>query len=191
MSPNAYVAFNDQGLLCGYQGEEEGEHPSFIWTYSVFEDLVQESITPSMYHCIAGFIQNEISKDELYEIQGGDYCPGMLEASALDAYYDLPLNERITLHEQTLVNLRAAKRRAEAKESAAIDAMLEENKPFDHTSPIDHEYCEFMRSVIDRERKAIERLEREIHEEEQWRGGHEAGAEDDTHLDAYDHMDEF
>ena len=36
-----------------------------------------------------------------------------------------------------------------------------------------------------------DRLEREIHEEEQWTGGHEKGAEDDTHLDPYDHMEEF
>jgi hypothetical protein len=87
------------------------------------------------------------------------------------------------------VNLRAAKRRAEAKESAAIDAMLEENKPFDATSPIDEEYCEFMRGLIDKNRDKVLRLEREIHEEEHWRRGGEAGAEDET-KENYDPMDE-
>lgn len=138
---------------------------------------------------MASYVRNEITKDELYEIQGGDYCCGDLEANAVDAYFDLPLNDRIEMHEQELVNLRAAKRRAEAKESAAIDAMLEENKPFDHTSPIDQEYCDFMRDIIEKSRAKADRLEREIHEEEQWRGGHEEG-ESDTDRENYDPMDE-
>ena len=192
MSPNAYVAFNDQGLLVGYQGEHEGEEPVFVWTYSLFEEMIGEAITPSMYHCIAGYVASEISKEELYEVQGGDYCPGMLEACALDSYFDQPLNDRIEMHEQTLVNLRAAKRRAEAKESAAIDAMLEENKPFDDASPIAHEYADFMRGVIAKSRKLIDQIADEIHEEEQWRGGHEEGMEDDRGATSgYDPMDEY
>ena len=178
MSPNSYLAFNDAGLLCGYQGEYEGEEPVFTWTYAEFEEYLNESITPSMYHYMASYVRNEISKEELYEIQGGDYCTGRLEEEAIDAYFDLPINDRITMHEQELVNLRAAKRSAEAKESAAIDAMLTENKPFDDSSPIDQEYSDFMRSIIDKNRAKADRLEREIHEEEQWRGGHEEGAED-------------
>jgi hypothetical protein len=178
MSPNSYLAFNDQGLLCGYQGEYEGEEPVFTWTYAEFEEYLNESITPSMYHYMASYVRGEICKEELYEIQGGDYCTGRLEEEAVDAYFDLPINDRITMHEQELVNLRAAKRSAEAKESAAIDAMLTENKPFDDSSPIDQEYSDFMRSIIDKNRAKADRLEREIHEEEQWRGGHEEGAED-------------
>ena len=178
MSPNSYLAFNDQGLLCGYQGEYEGEEPVFTWTYAEFEEYLNESITPSMYHSMASYVRGEICKEELYEIQGGDYCTGRLEEEAVDAYFDLPINDRITMHEQELVNLRAAKRSAEAKESAAIDAMLTENKPFDDSSPIDQEYSDFMRSIIDKNRAKADRLEREIHEEEQWRGGHEEGAED-------------
>jgi hypothetical protein len=189
MSPNSHVCFNDQGLLCGYQGEYEGEEPVFTWTYAEFEEYLNECVTPSMYHFMASYVRNEISKEELYEIQGGDYCTGDLEAAAVDAYFDLPINERITMHEQELVNLRADLRRAEAKESAAIEAMLTENKPFDHTSPIDQEYSDFMRGIIAKNRAAADRLEEEIHEEEQWRGGHEEGAEDET-KENYDPMDE-
>ena len=189
MSPNSYVCFNSEGLLCGYQGEYEGEEPVFIWTYSTFEEYLNECITPSMYHYMASYVRNEITKDELYEIQGGDYCAGGLEETAVDAYFDLPLNERITMHEQELVNLRAGKRLAEAKESAAIDAMLTENKPFDHTSPIDQEYSDFMRSIIEKNRAKAYRLESEIHEEEQWRGGHEAGASDLDTDERYDPME--
>ena len=178
MSPNSSVCFSSEGLLVGYQGEYEGEEPVFTWTYAEFEEYLNESITPSMYNFMANYVRNEISKEELYEIQGGDYCTGRLEEEAVDAYFDLPINDRITMHEQELVNLRAAKRSAEAKESAAIDAMLTENKPFDDSSPIAQEYNDFMRSIIDKNRAKADRLEREIHEEEQWRGGHEEGAED-------------
>jgi hypothetical protein len=188
MSPNSHVCFNNAGLLCGYQGEYEGEEPVFTWTYSEFEEYINESITPSMYHFMANYVRDEISKEELYEIQGGDYCTGRLEEEAIDAYFDLPINERITMHEQQLVNLRAALRRAEAKESAAIDAMLEENRPFDETSPISREYAEFMRGLIATNRATADRLENEIHEEEQWRGGHEEGAEDET-KENYDPME--
>lgn len=191
MSPNSYIAFNEAGLLCGYQGEYEGEDPCFTWTYSTFEEYINESITPSMYHFMSSYVAEHMTKEELYEIQGGDYCTGDLEGDAVDAYFDLPINERITMHEQELVNLRSALRRAEAKESAAIDAMLEENRPFDETSPIAHEYAEFMRGLIAKNRAKADRLNDEICEEEQWRGGHEEGAEDDLGARySYDPMEE-
>ncbi len=191
MSPNAYVAFNDAGDLCAYLGEEEKEDPCFVWTYSEFEKYTGEAITPSVYHCMASHVEEHFTKDDLWAIASDDYSPGELEADAVDAYYDLPIIERIRMHEQELVNLRAAKRLAEARESAAIDAMLEEHRPFDDTSPIAHDYAEFMRGIITHERAAIDRLEGEIHEEEQWTGGHEEGAENDAHLNPYDHMEEF
>jgi hypothetical protein len=168
MSPNSYVSFNEDGLLCGYQGEHEHEEPVFIWTYSEFEEYIDESITPSMYHFMAGYVRNKISKDELYEIQGGDYCTGDLEAAAIDAYFAIPVYDRIEMHEQELVNMRVQMRRAEARESAAIDAMLEENKPFDSTCPIESDYNDFMRGIIEKSREKIKRLESQIHEEEQW-----------------------
>jgi hypothetical protein len=145
-----------------------------------------------MYYFFADYVDEHITKDDLWEIQCDDYSTGDLEAAAVDAYFDLPLNERIRMHEQTLVNLRAEKREAEAKESAAIDAMLEENKPFDDTSPIAHEYAEFMRGVIAKSRKLIDQITDEIYEEEQWRGGHEEGMEDDRGATSgYDPMDEY
>jgi hypothetical protein len=189
MSPNAYLAFNKSGLLCGYPGEAEHEEPVFIWTYSTFEAYLNECITPSMYNYMSSYVEQHMTKEELYEIQGLDYCDGDLEAAAVDAYFDCPLIERIRMHEQELVNLRAAKRTAEAKESAAIDAMLEENKPFDDTSPIAREYAEFMRGLITKNREAIDRLENEIHEEEQWLGGHEEGASDLETDENYDPME--
>lgn len=176
MSPNAYVCFKN-GLLCGYPGEEEVEPATFTWTYDDFEQHVGESITPSMYRFMAEYVHDNISKDELYEIQGGDYCPGELEEEAVNAYFDIPILRKIALHEQMLKELQNKKAISEAKEAAAIDAMLDDTSPFGEDSPINHEYSNFMRSLVTENRKKVDRLEHEIHEEEQWRGGHEEGAE--------------
>jgi hypothetical protein len=193
MSPDAYVCFDSaRRLLCGFPGQSRLEPPTFVWSYTVFERHLDEAITPSMYHFMSGYIQNNITKTDLWDIQTEDYCDGHIEAMAVDAYFALPIHIRISMHEQELVNLRAAKRAAEAKESAAIDAMLEENKPFDDTSPIAHEYAGFMRGVIAKARKEVEKLDAEIHEEEQWRGGYEEGCEDDLGArSGYDPMDEY
>jgi len=176
MSPNAYVSFTN-GLLCGYPGEEEVESPVFTWTYADFEQHTGESITPSMYRFMTEYVNENISKDDLYEIQGGDYCPGDLEEEAVNAYFDMPINRRIALHEQVLTELRNDKAIAEAKEAAAIDALLDDTTPFGTDSPINHEYIVFINGLVIENRKKADRLENEIHEEEQWRGGHEEGAE--------------
>jgi hypothetical protein len=172
MSPNAYVYFTN-GLLCGYPGEKEVEPAAFTWTYAEFEEYLNESITPSMYRFMAEYVRDNISKEEL----GGDYCPGDVEEDAVDAYFDLPINQRIALHEQMLGDLQNKKKLAEAKETAAIDALLEDQRPFGNDSPINHEYTEFMNGLVITNRTKIDKLENEIHEEEQWRGGHEEGAE--------------
>ena len=127
---------------------------------------------------MAEYVQENISKDELYDIQGDNYCPGGLEEDAVNFYFDMPIKRKIALHEQMLKELRNERDSALAKEAAAIDAMLDENIPFGEDSPISHEYAEFMRGLITENRKKVDRLEHEIHEEEQWRGGHEEGSED-------------
>lgn len=139
---------------------------------------------------MASYVGEHITKNELWELATEDYVEGALEAAAVDAYFDLPINERITMHEQELVNLRDQRRTAAAKESAAIDAMLEENKPFDDTSPIAKDYADFMREIIHKARKTIDQLDCEIHEEELWCGGHEEGASDMEIDERYDPMDE-
>jgi hypothetical protein len=188
MSPNAYLNFNARGLLCGYSGEFKGEHATFKWEYDDFEKHLGESITPSMYRFMAEYVRENISKEGLYEIQGGEYSPGFLEEDAVNAYFDLPINRKIDLHEQMLEEMRIEKAIAEAKEAAAIDAMLDDTTPFGEDSPINHDYTEFMRGLVIENRKKADRLENEIHEEEQWRGGHEEGESDDD-KENYDPME--
>ena len=179
-------AYNDHGILCGFT---DGGQLSFTWSYSVFERFLTEYITPSMYHSMCSYVQEKFTSDDYHILNLGEYAPGQLEADAVDDYFALWIGDRITMHEQELVNLRASQREAKAKESAAIDAMLEENKPFDSTSPINTEYCEFMRGLIVKNRAEIDRLEKEILEEMEWTGGHEDGVYEGSNP-YFDPMDE-
>jgi hypothetical protein len=191
MSPNAYVHWNDESrLLYGFQGEYENEKPCFTWTYSTFEEYLGEACTPSMYNFFTNYICDEISKEELYEIQGGDYCPGRLEEEAVDAYFELPIKERIDLHMQEMKNLEAERDRASGKEAAFIDAILDEACPFDMASPIYVEYCQWCREQKEKWTKIHFDLCCQLNEETDWRGGHEEGAEDMETDENYDAMAE-
>lgn len=185
MSPNAYIKWNDDSsLLEGFQGEELAESPVFTWTYSVFEEYLNEAVTPSMYNFMAGYVHNNITKTHLYEIQGDDYTIGSLEADAVDAYFDLPINERIEMHQQELVNIECELNRARGKEDAFIDACIDDNCPFDVSSPIYVEYCTWCRKQKAKWSKIASTLESQLTEEEQWRGGHEDGASDCDPMEA-------
>ena len=176
MSPNAYINWNEETrLLEGFQGEEIDENPTYTWNYSDFDEY-HDIVTPSMYHFMAAYVQNNMTKDLLYELQGGDYCSGGLEEDAVYAYVDLPINERIELHEQELVNLNAEKIRADEKHAAFSDAI--DRSPFDATNPIYVEYTEWVREGIDKWTHIREQVANEIHRENEWRGGHEEGESD-------------
>jgi hypothetical protein len=172
----AYVKFNESGILCGYTGD--ASPPSFTWTYDDFEEYLGECITPSMYRFMAEYVRKNISKEELYALGCGEYRPDGLEEDAVDAYFDLPIMKKLEMHEEMLEKLQKQKALVEAKEIAAIDAMLDDTSPFGVDSPINHEYTEFMRGLVTENRKKVDIFEHAIHEEEQWRGGHEKGAED-------------
>jgi hypothetical protein len=143
-----------------------------------------------MYNFFTEYISEEISKEELYEIQGGDYCPGRLEEEAVDAYFALPIKDRIELHMQEMKNLEAERDRAAGKETAFIDAIIDDACPFDVASPIYVEYCQWCREQKGKWTKIHFDLCCQLDEETEWRGGHEEGAENDAHLNPYDPMDE-
>jgi hypothetical protein len=192
MSPNAFLQWNSEsGLLEGFDGESVV--PVMTLTYSDFETFTGESITPSMYHWFTSYIITNHTKDDLRDIECGDGFSEDLLSEAVDAYFEEPINDRIELHEQTLANLQRSHAVADAKETAAMNWILENNSPFDPSSPIYGETCDFVRGLVEKYRVKRERLAAEIHEEEQWRGGHEAGAEDedtDIVMEDFDPMEQ-
>lgn len=172
----AYVSFNKDGILCGYTGDSSSH--VFMWSYDDFEKYLGECITPSMYRFMAEYVRKNISKEDLYDIQCGDYQPGDLEEDAVNAYFDLPTVKKIEMHEEMLEKLEKQKALVEAKEIAAINAILDDTLPFGLDNPISHEYTEFLNGLVMENRKKADTFQRAIDEEEQWRGGHEKGAED-------------
>ena len=173
MSPNAYLSHDPKtGLLCGYPGEAEIEEPTFVWTYSVFEDINGEAVSPSMYEYFTGYVESKMTKDRLYEIEAEDYCDGDLEEDAVAAYYALPLDDRVNMHLRTLEILRGNLVIADSKETTAMNWILDhENQPFDPTSPIYGEVVDFVRDLVTRNRLKRELLEHQVDEEENWTGG--------------------
>jgi len=172
--------------LCGYDGESS--EPVFKWTYSVFEDYNGEAVTPSMYDFLADYVMSNLSKDQLYEIQAHDYYPGDLEEAAVNAYYEIPILERIEMHNQMMQNLKAESQRCEDKMHAFINALLDEECPFDPTSPIYTDYNAWLRSEKIKWEKNWEDAQNQMCEEAFWSSGADEGAEYERQV--YDPMDE-
>lgn len=169
----AYLYRDENRLLHAYPGNTENESPSFTWSYSTFEQYLNEDVTPSMYHYMANFVAQRLTHENMNELERGEYMAGDLEEWAVDAYFEIPIRNRITMHNQELTNLEIALCREEVREEDAITATLTENKPWDHTSPIDQEYDEFMNGIVADARAKIARLREQLHEERTWFGGHE------------------
>jgi hypothetical protein len=165
MSPNVDLEFSDDGFLVA----TDGESTRFKWTYSDFEDYLNESITPSMYEFMANYVYANITKDQRWELEADDYFTGDLEEEAVDAYFEVPALEREEMHKQTLANLKAELMKAEEKEAAASI----ETHPFDPTSPIYVELMTFLKKLAIQNKKKCASIKQQIHEEEQWRGGWE------------------
>lgn len=120
-------------LLCLY----DGDNLVHTWTYSCFEKYTGEAVTPSMYFWMASYVcRNYMGVPSIDE-------------EAVNAYFNLPLVERIKLHAKMLKTLEQEKKTLTDKLGEILG---------------------------------------EIHEEEQWRGGYEEGAE---YSGIYDHTDEI
>ena len=176
-----HLEFSDaSGLLMAMSDDAASENPIKVWTYTDFEKSARESITPSMYEYMALYVLNALSGGTESELENSH-----IEDDAVFDYFNAPWDERLEMHTQTLENLRRQLVIAEQKEKAATDWMLEEDTP----SVIQAEVTNFVRGLVVKYRCLSERLESEIHEEEQWRGGWEDGASQ-TDGPRYDEMDE-
>jgi hypothetical protein len=186
MSPNSHISWCDEKrLLCGYDGENSS--PTFIWTYSIFEEHNGDAVTPSMYEYMTTYVASNITKDQLREIECDEYYAGDLEEAAVAAYYEVPILTRVKLHQQMLENLEAEYTSVTAKEVEATNWMLGDS-PFDVTSAIYVEVCTFMKDLIAKLTSKSDKLRQEIIEEEQWW----SGAEEDCSLSPppFDPMEE-
>jgi hypothetical protein len=176
-----HLEFSDASGLLMAISDDASENPIKVWTYTDFEKSARESITPSMYEYMALYVLNALSGGTESELENSH-----IEDDAVFDYFNVPWNERLEMHIQTLENLRRQLVIAEGKEKAATDWMLKDDNP----GLIHTEVCDFVRGLVVKYRCLSERLENEIQEEEQWRGGWEDGASQ-TDGPRYDESDEI
>jgi hypothetical protein len=152
------------------------------WTSSDFEG----QITPSMLEFMKGYIIDNITDEHIRDIQNDCYRQD-LEEDAVISYHNLPHQERTLMHMQMMKNLKKQLkevcRKLESLQTSDIPP------PFDPSSPIYQEVCDFWKELEEDLTDQKRDLEQQLQEEELWRGGWEDG-ESDTEGPRYDHFDE-
>jgi hypothetical protein len=175
----------DLRLLCAYDASNK---ITFNWPYSVFEEYNGSFVSPSMYHFIANYLDENMPKWALDDLEYGRYSLGTLEAQALDEYYDLPILERTRLHEQTTRNLNTELEAALAKERAFLRAR--EDYPWPVTSAINDDYNKWIEDGANNWGAKAIKIADELEEEACWESGAEEGSSQVGH-DYYEPMDEI
>jgi hypothetical protein len=125
----SHLGWNDRGMLCSWNGNTLMRK----YTYSGFEQYCHECITPSMYHYMASYVLQHPRDDNVVMV-------------AVNAYYDLPVDTRVDMHYQELMNIEWQRDR--------INLLLD-------TSDDDYEM-----NVL---REDLAHYTKENHEEELWR----------------------
>lgn len=125
----SHMDWDYRGMLCSWKG------PTLVrkYTYSDFERHCHECITPSMYHYMASYVLQHPHDENV-------------EMAAVNAYYEMPIDIRINMHHQELVNMGCQWERV----SRLIDMCDDEDEMHGLMNELDH-------------------YEKEIHEEELWR----------------------
>ena len=172
----SYFAITTNGLLSVYNREHE---PLFTWTYSVFEKICEDSITPSMYEYMKEYTMRNIPPEVLDNFSM--YRAGDIEENAISAYYEEPIIKRISMHQKTLRSLKKSIEFYKIRETDALRSLYVETQ----WNSLTRDYNEFLRDIANTSREIIDNLDRKLHEEEGWYGGHE-----ENYAHSYDPNDE-
>jgi hypothetical protein len=148
-------------------------------TYSDFERVTNEAISPSMYEFMSKYV-----RERLEDVNESD--TRQLDEDAVWTYFSLAWQERERLHREMLTHLDTKRTEYETK----LKEIRQCDLPFDPSSFVYHECRDFLRSLETKTVKKLDDIERMIVEEECWRSGVE-DAESDTEGPRYDHMDEI
>jgi len=123
------MKWNERGMMCLYDSNNTIVHK---YTYSDFERYCCECITPSMYHYMASYVGQHVGEQNV-------------EMAAVNSYFNLPIETRIDMHDQELMNLNWQKERV----NILLDTSEDEYETHTLTEDLTH-------------------FSKEIHEEEQW-----------------------
>ena len=170
-------------ILCGFQGDQA----VVKFDYSVFENHERGLVTPSMYNWMASWIQGTISVEHLDAlVQGDQFLFQTYAEDAHRAYHDLPWQERLEIHTQTVENLQAELDQVQEDES---DLRRYEN-PFDPKSSLRASYDVWHAAEAEALSKLAMQIADELDEESLWEQGGEDGASQ-TDGPRYDGSDEL
>lgn len=125
----SHLDWDSRGILCSWNGRTLLRK----YMYSEFERYCHECITPSMYHYMASYVLQHPRDENVI-------------MAAVNAYYDVPIDVRIDMHYQELMNIGWQRER--------INVLLE-------TSDDEYEVHGLMEDLA--------YYTKEIHEEELWR----------------------
>jgi hypothetical protein len=169
-------------ILCGFQGDQA----VVKFDYSVFENIERGLVTPSMYNWMTSWIQGTISVEQLDAlVQGDQFLFQTYTEDAHREYHNLPWQERLEHHTQTVENLKSELRCIELDENQLRDA----DNPFSYSSSLFDAYEVWAREQGDALSKLAMQIADELDEEALWEQGGEDGASQ-TDGPTYDHMDE-
>ena len=168
-------------IMCGFQGDQA----VVKFDYSVFENHERGLVTPSMYNWMTSWIQGTISVEQLDALVQGDQFLFLTYAEdAHRAYHDLPWQERLEIHNQTVENLKWELKRVEANERE----LRETRNPF-WSSLIHGDYRQWVSDKIVEYSNLAMQIADELDEESLWEQGGEDGASQ-TDGPRYDEMEE-
>jgi len=169
-------------ILCGFQGDQA----VVKFDYSVFENIERGLVTPSMYNWMTSWIQGTISVEQLDAlVQGDQFLFQTYAEDAHRAYHDLPWQERLEIHNQTVENLKWELKRVEANERE----LRETRNPF-WSSLIHGDYRQWVSDKIVEYSNLAMQIADELDEESLWEQGGEDGASQ-TDGPRYDGSDEL
>ena len=115
-----------------------------------------------MYEFMSSYVLNNISTDQLYDLQGHVYQEGELEEYAVDAYYEVPILRRIEMHEK---NLRVTKDTLDV----AQKKLKELNAAPKLFVAMRSEYNKWVDTHIETVTRTVVQLTRHLEEEYLWR----------------------
>jgi hypothetical protein len=159
MSPNSYLRFSCEHELCGYDGEHD--EPVHTWRYDEYQMEIDEifgsedvfCVTQSVYAFCCDYVESNISRKELYSVQGGEYESEGVERDAVEAYLGLDEEELERLH-ATMVRVLEERIATKQARLVAIDRFIEVNAPvLDSESEVGRE----VRAFLDKRRAETDR----------------------------------
>jgi hypothetical protein len=164
--------------MCVSMGDQE-----FPLTYSLFEKVERGLVTPSMYLWMTAWIQRTTPPEQLALALN---WPEQIAEDAHHAYHDLPWQERLANHKDTMMDLVEERDNFEKAERE----LRQTDNPFDPTSPVHSAYNAWANTKIGEYSRLAMHISDELDEEELWEFGGEDGASQ-TDGPRYDEMDEI